>query len=775
MHTKKSEKKSEKTQKAEKTQKVEKNQKAQKARKIKRPLTRGVAKVPVIMQLEMLECGAASLAMIMGYYEKWITLEQARVDCGVSRDGSSARNIMQAARSYGMEVKAYRLEPESLLEEGPFPCIIHWGFNHFVVLDGFKGKKAVLNDPARGRVTVSWEEFDREFTGVCLTFEPGEDFQPEGRRKSVLDYVRERMVGTGVAVAFVVLTTTIIALLGVIQPVFSRIFLDRLLTGQNREWLWPFLLAFSLLAAVIILMTWVSTIYSLKIQGKMAAVGSSSYLWKILRLPMQFFEQRMPGELSDRQGDNASIAGTLVNTFGPLAINTAMMVFYLVVMLRYNILLTFIGISAIFINMLVSKIVTGKRINIQRVQMRDQGKLSSAMLAGINMIETIKASGAEKGYFGRVAGYQASVNAQQVRYTRLNQWLGMVPTICTSLANLAVLGYGVRLVLAGEFTIGMVMAFQGFLSSFTTPAASLISASQSMQEMITQMERVDDVMSYENDAWFAPPTEGEKTGASREEKPEEKAGEGREKRTEEKTAKLSGHIKMTDVTFGYSRLSPPLIEHFSMEMKPGQKVAFVGRSGCGKSTLAKLLSGLCQPWSGSIEFDGKSLSQIDRDVFAGSVSVVDQDIILFDDTIADNIRMWDATVEDFEVIMAARDAGLYEDILKGGGFQHKLLEGGRDLSGGQRQRLEIARALAQDPTICILDEATSALDAKTEHDVVEAISNRGITCVVIAHRLSTIRDCDEIIVLEGGKVVERGTHEDLVAKGGAYTRLVTSE
>ncbi len=741
MHTKKSEKKS--TKKTEKT------------RKIKRPLTRGVAKVPVIMQLEMLECGAASLAMIMGYYEKWITLEQARVDCGVSRDGSSARNIMQAARSYGMEVKAYRLEPESLLEEGPFPCIIHWGFNHFVVLDGFKGKKAVLNDPARGRVTVSWEEFDREFTGVCLTFEPGEDFQPEGRRKSVLDYVRERMVGTGVAVAFVVLTTTIIALLGVIQPVFSRIFLDRLLTGQNREWLWPFLLAFSLLAAVIILMTWVSTIYSLKIQGKMAAVGSSSYLWKILRLPMQFFEQRMPGELSDRQGDNASIAGTLVNTFGPLAINTAMMVFYLVVMLRYNILLTFIGISAIFINMLVSKIVTGKRINIQRVQMRDQGKLSSAMLAGINMIETIKASGAEKGYFGRVAGYQASVNAQQVRYTRLNQWLGMVPTICTSLANLAVLGYGVRLVLAGEFTIGMVMAFQGFLSSFTTPAASLISASQSMQEMITQMERVDDVMSYENDAWFAPRSEGEKP--------------------EEKTAKLSGHIKMTDVTFGYSRLSPPLIEHFSMEMKPGQKVAFVGRSGCGKSTLAKLLSGLCQPWSGSIEFDGKALSQIDRDVFAGSVSVVDQDIILFDDTIADNIRMWDATVEDFEVIMAARDAGLYEDILKGGGFQHKLLEGGRDLSGGQRQRLEIARALAQDPTICILDEATSALDAKTEHDVVEAISNRGITCVVIAHRLSTIRDCDEIIVLEGGKVVERGTHEDLVAKGGAYTRLVTSE
>ena len=720
-------------------------------KKIKQPLLKGVAKVPVIMQLEMLECGAACLAMIMGYYEKWITLEQARVDCGVSRDGSSARNIVQAARSYGMEVKAYRMEPESLLEEGPFPCIIHWGFNHFVVLDGFKKKKAILNDPARGRVVVPWEEFDREFTGICLTFEPGENFEPSGEKKSVWTYIKERMVGTGQAVAFVVMTTTIIALLGVIQPVFSRIFIDRLLTGKNSNWLWPFIIALSIFSGVIILMTWINTIYSLKIQGKMAAVGSSSYLWKILRLPMQFFDQRLPGDLSDRQAANASIAVTLVNTFGPLAINTAMMIFYLVVMLRYNIFLTLIGVSAIFVNMFVSAIITGKRINIQRVQMRDQSKLTSAMLAGISMIETIKASGAEKGYFGRVAGYQASVNAQQVKYTRLNQWLGIVPSICTSLANIAVLGYGIMLVLDGRFTLGMIMAFQGFLTSFTTPASSLISAGQSMQEMITQMERVDDVMSYRNDHWF---NDRKKSG---------------------RIEKLTGHIKMTDVTFGYSRLAEPLIENFSMEIKPGQKIAFVGRSGCGKSTLTKLLSGLCTQWSGSIEFDGKTIDEIDRDVFVGSLSVVDQDIVLFDDTVAENIRMWDSTIEDFEVLLAAKDAEIYDDIMKDGGFQKKILEGGRNMSGGQRQRIEIARALAQDPTICILDEATSALDAKTEHDVVQAISNRGITCIVVAHRLSTIRDCDEIIVLDNGKVVERGNHESLMALGGAYSKLVTNE
>ncbi len=720
-------------------------------KKIKQPIVKGVANVPVIMQLEMLECGAACLAMIMGYYEKWITLEQARVDCGVSRDGSSARNIVQAAKSYGMDVKAYKMEPESLLEEGPFPCIIHWGFNHFVVLDGFKNKKAVLNDPARGRVVVPWEEFDREFTGVCLTFEPGEGFEPSGEKKSVWTYIKERMVGTGTAVAFVVLTTTIIALLGVIQPVFSRIFIDRLLTGTNINWLLPFLIALSVFSGVIILMTWINTIYSLKIQGKMAAVGSSSYLWKILRLPMQFFEQRLPGDLSDRQASNATIAGTLVNTFGPLAINTAMMIFYLVVMLRYNVFLTLIGVSAIFVNMFVSAFITGKRINIQRVQMRDQSKLTSAMLAGISMIETIKASGAEKGYFKRVAGYQASVNAQEVKYTRLNQWLGMVPTICTSLANIAVLGFGIMLVLDGSFTLGMIMAFQGFLSSFTTPATSLISAGQSLQEMITQMERVDDVMSYKNDHWF----DGEKKADTLE--------------------KLSGHIKMTDVTFGYSSLAEPLIQNFSMEIKPGQKVAFVGRSGCGKSTLTKLLSGLHKQWSGTIEFDGKPIDDIDRDVFVGSLAVVDQDIILFDDTVSENIRMWDSTIEDFEVILAARDAGIYDDIMKDGGFQKKILEGGRNMSGGQRQRLEIARALTQDPTICILDEATSALDAKTEHDVVQAIADRGITCIVVAHRLSTIRDCDEIVVLDNGKVVERGNHEQLMALGGEYSKLVTNE
>ena len=720
---------------------------------IKQPLTKGVAKVPVVMQMETLECGAASLTMILAYYGRWVPLEQIREDCGVSRDGSNAKNILKAARSYGLNAKAYRYNPERLREVGKFPMIVHWEFNHFIVLNGFKGNYVYINDPARGSVKMTFEQFDEGYTGVCLMFDPSEAFVPGGRPKSIAEFAKARLKGASAAVAFVTITTLISSITGIILSGFSRVFMDRLLTGLDADWLLPFIVGLAGVSAVQIIASWIQAVYSLKINGKMAVVGNMSYMWKVLRLPMKFFSQRMAGDIQQRQASNANIAGSLVNTLAPLVLQTAMMIFYLVVMVRYSLLLTAIGIASIAGQMFVSRIISNKRVNLTRVMMRDAGKLASATVSGIEMIETIKASGAENGFFEKWSGYQASVNTQNVRFEKINNYLGMIPAILTQLANTAVLILGVYLCMTGQFTVGMVMAFQGFLGSFMQPAQTLISAGQQFQELRTEMERVEDVMKYPTDVEI-------------DEDIDEEAD----------YEKLSGTVELKNVTFGYSRLSPPLIENFSMKMEPGSRVAFVGSSGCGKSTLAKLISGLYQPWEGEILFDGKHINEINRSVFTGSVAVVDQDITLFEDTIENNIKMWDNTIEDYEMMMAARDAQIHDDIMqREGGYRYKLTEGGRDFSGGQRQRLEIARVLAQDPTIIVMDEATSALDAKTEYDVVNAVKQRDITCIVIAHRLSTIRDCDEIIVFDHGKVVERGTHEELMALNGAYTKLVTSE
>lgn len=718
-------------------------------KQLKRPVRNDYADVPVVMQMQTLECGAACLAMILAYYGKWLPLEQVRLACGVSRDGSNAKNIVKAAQNYGLSVKAYRYEPYELREKGSFPCIVHWNFNHFVVVNGFKGDKILLNDPERGSCRVSIEEFDRCFTGVCLSFQPNEDFQTEGKRKSMFSFALKQLQGTGSAIIFVALTTLILSVIGVLRPVMSRVFLDRLITGKNPEWMSTFFLLLFLIVSIQIIVTALQSIYSFRINGKLAAMGNTSYMWKVLCMPMEFFSQRMSGDIQQRKGINANLSSKLIDIFAPLILNITVAVCYLVVMLRYSILLTVIGAASILLNLGISYVISKKRINITRVQMRDRANLTGVTVSGIEMIETIKVGGIENAFFERWANHQASVNRQQVRYTKLNQYLGILPSVVLSLSNLIVLFFGVSLILKGQFSVGMVMAFQGFLSGFYTPATTLIESGQSLQEMRTEMERLEDVMEYPSENRFKDfPIEAE-------------------------YGKLQGNIEMKNVTFGYSPLEEPLIRNFNMNLHTGDRVAIVGSSGCGKSTISKLISGLYQAWDGEILFDGKPMQELDKNVFNGSLAVVDQDIILFEDTIENNIKMWDTSIEDFEMIIAARDAQIHEEIVqREGGYQYRITEGGKDFSGGQRQCMEIARVLAQDPTMIILDEATSALDAKTEHRVIDAIKARGITCIVIAHRLSTIKDCDEIIVLDEGKIAERGTHQELYEKKGLYTRLI---
>lgn len=729
---------------------------------------RKIAKVPVVMQMEATECGAASLAMVLAYFGRWLPLEQVRLDCGVGRDGSNAGNLLKAARTYGLKAQGYRCSLDGV-KKMSFPLIVHWNFNHFVVLCGFKKEQAVLCDPGRGRVTVTMKEFDEAFTGIALTFEKSEAFTPGGRPRSILVFVRSRLHSALGPFLFVAAITFLIAVAGMAAPVFSRIFMDEILSGKNAAWLTPFLAA---LGALFLFQTAVSllqTVCLLKIRGKLAVSANSGFMWHVLRLPIEFFSQRYAGDIAQRQQSNEGIAETLIAHLAPMALNLAMLFFYFFVMLQYSPLLTVIGLFTAVLNLAVTQYVSGKRINLARAQMRDAGKLAATVLSGIEMIETIKASGAENGFFERWSGLNASVNSAEVGFAKLGSTLGILPTLLTGLANLTVILLGAALIMKGRFTVGMLLAFQGFLSAFMSPVDALLTVGQKFQEMRTSMERVEDVMNYPADVEYDEESETETKEADGQDHKEAAKGLP-------SFEKLRGRLELRDITFGYSRLAPPLIRDFSLTLPPGGTVALVGSSGCGKSTLAKLMSGLYQPWGGEIRYDGKLRSEIPRMVFTGSLAVVDQDVILFEDSITENIRIWDKSIEDFEIIMAARDAQIHEDIMsREGGYGVIVRENGKNFSGGQCQRLEIARVLAQDPTIVILDEATSALDARTEFEVIHSIRERGITCVIVAHRLSTIRDCDEIIVLEDGCVVERGTHEELYAKGGAYSRLISTE
>ena len=716
-----------------------------------------VAKVPQVMQMEALECGAACLTMILAYYGRWVPLEKVRADCGVSRDGSKASNVLKAARSYGLAAKGMTFSTKALRAKGSFPCIIFWNFNHFVVLAGFRGKNAIINDPARGLVKIPLEEFDRSFTGIALMFEKTDAFEEGGSKPNTLRYARKRLEGLGSAIAFVMVTAAIASLVTILNTSLGTVFLDRILSGENPDWLMPLIFIMLGLALIVGITSILNSVYLMHIQGKIAVVSSSRFMRHLLHLPVGFYSQRMVGDLQQRQSSNETIAFALIGQLAPVIVNAIMLVLYLAIMLQYSVLLTCVGLLTVVVNVVIGRIISKKRVNISRSGTTAMGKLYATTVGGVEMIETIKASGAETGYFGRWAGFQAAVNEASVRTTRLNEYLGMVPTLVGQMANIAVLVLGIYLIVQQSFTPGALFAFQGFLGAFMAPVNQLIGLGQIIQEMETQMERIEDVMNYESDV------------------PEETTEEN-EGVSEFDREKLMGAVDLKDITFGYSPLEPPLIEGFDLHLEPGQWVALVGGSGCGKSTIAKLVSGLYKPWSGEIRFDGTPIEDVPRPVLRGSLAVVDQDIVTFDDTVSDNVKLWDNSIEDYEVIMACRDAGIHDVIVdREGGYASRILPGGRNFSGGQLQRLEIARVLAQDPTVIILDEATSALDAQTEADVIQRIRDREITCIVVAHRLSTIRDCDEIIVLDDGKVVERGTHAELLAKDGAYAELVRSD
>lgn len=708
-------------------------------------------KTPTIFQMEGTECGAASLAMVMAYYGKHVPLDKVRVDTGVSRDGCKASKILMGARKYGFVTEGRRMGLNALMEVQT-PCIIHWNFNHFVVYEGIKRGYAYINDPAQGRRKLTMEELDEAFTGVVLICRPGEGFTKTKKESSLWDFVKKRLQGQYASLVSLILLGVCLIFPGLFMPVFSQIFIDDVLAKGNTGWLKPLILA--MLGTVLFqaAFTFYRNHLLVKLQNKMALVSSHSFLSHMFRLPMSFYDQRYAGDLAGRVENNNTICEFIAGDLATNVLNIFVSLFYLVLLLLYSPLLTVIGLVTIGINFALMKLTSEKMSRSIMKMQQDQGSMLGVVLSGINIISTLKAAGVENQYTSRVLGYHAKYTRMEQSHGKLQQMINAVPQIMNQVCNILVLMIGGCLVINGTLTAGMLVAFNTLLAAFMEPVNELTQFVEKIQKIKADMSRVDDILRYDEDEKYT-----------------------QEKDTHASSQKLSGEIELKDIAFGYSKLEKPLVEHFNFHLYSGRSIAFVGASGCGKSTVSKIISGLYLPWDGEILVDGSPLKDVGPEIQSASISTVSQDITLFSGSIKDNITMWNKTIRDEDIIRAAKDACIHDVITKKpGAYDYHLIEGGKNLSGGQRQRLEIARALVTNPTILIMDEATSALDVITEKEIVDNIRRRGCTCIIVAHRLSAIRDCDEIIVMEKGKIVQRGTHESLVHVPGHYQKLITT-
>jgi len=711
-----------------------------------------VARTPTVLQMEAVECGAASLGIVLGYHGKVVPLSELREACGVSRDGSNAANVVKAARRYGLKAKGLSTRLADVPKLKP-PFVVFWNFNHFLVVEGIRGDRVRLNDPASGRRGVSLDEFDEAFTGVVLHMEPGPEFTRGGREPSTLRALAARISGSGRDLAFCVAAGFLLVAPGLSLPMLTQLFIDQVLIDGRQEWLRPLLLGLAFMAILQFGLRMLQLRYLRELRTKLAIKLSGSFVWHVLRLPVGFFAQRFAGEISSRVSLNQGIADAVSGQLATAIIDAMMVVFYAAVMFAYDAQLTAVGIFFAFGNVIALRWIARRRVDANMRLRQEVGKVSGVSIAGLQSMETLKASALESSFFARWAGYYAKATAARQELGVANQSIGILPGLLSALTTLVILVLGGMKVMEGDLSIGRLVAFQSLMIIFQRPVATLVGLGGRLQTLQGDVRRVDDVLSHDVD-------------------PEcrERGGDG------DSAPRLHGRVELKRVTFGYSRVADPLIREFDLLIEPGQRVALVGGSGSGKSTVAKLVCGLYRPWEGEVLLDGSARDRRPRKVLANSLSLVDQDILFFAGSVRDNLTLWDPTVPQERLDQACRDAEIHEVVLSlPGGYDAELLEGASNLSGGQRQRLEIARALVNRPSILVLDEATSALDADTEYRIDRNLRRRGCSTLVVAHRLSTIRDAEEIIVLRRGEVVQRGRHEDLWEVEGDYQRLIRSE
>ncbi|WP_344070431.1 NHLP family bacteriocin export ABC transporter peptidase/permease/ATPase subunit [Streptomyces crystallinus] len=722
---------------------------ARRAPKAKRART---VRSPTVLQMEALECGAASLAMVLAHHGRHVPLEELRIACGVSRDGSRASNVLKAARSYGLTAKGMQMEPAALAEV-PAPAILFWEFNHYVVYDGMGrrfGRRGVyINDPDKGRRFVLAEDFDTSFTGVVLVLEPGDGFRRGGRRPGVLGALPARLRGTTGTMLVALLASLLLVAVGATLPALSRTYIDTFLIGDQTSLLGTLFAAMGASVALTAALTWLQQANLLRGRMISSTLGGARFFRHLLRLPVTFFAQRSPADLVQRLQSNDAVAETLARDLTAAGVDGVVVLLYAFLLWTYDPQLTVIGVGVALLNVVAMRVVVRLRATRTQKLRADSARLTNTSYTGLQLIETMKATGGEDGYFRRWAGQHATTLEEQQRLGVPSAWLGVVAPLLATLNSALILWIGGLRAVEGHLSIGLLVAFQALVTRFTAPVTRLNSVAGRIQDFAADVARLKDVENFPVDALY---TRDEPAGGVR---------------------RLKGHVTLDDITFGYSPLDAPLLTGFSLSVGPGQQVALVGGSGSGKSTVSRLVSGLYTPWEGAIRIDGQRLEDIPRSTLAASVSFVDQDVFLFEGTVRDNVALWDPSIPDEAVVAALRDAALHEVVARRpGGIHGRVEQDGRNFSGGQRQRLEIARALVRRPSVLVLDEVTSALDAETEQIIIDNLRRRGCACVVIAHRLSTVRDSDEIVVLDHGAVVERGRHEELLAAGGAYAELV---
>jgi NHLM bacteriocin system ABC transporter peptidase/ATP-binding protein len=703
--------------------------------------------------MDSVECGAAALGIVLAYYGRRVPMEELRGVCAVSRDGSKASSMLQAARAYGLRARGLRMETDELAHLR-LPLIVFWNFNHFLVVEGFARDRVYLNDPATGPRAVSAEEFDGAFTGIVLACEPSPAFRRGGPKQGLVGALARRMTGALPSVLYLSVAGLGLVGLGLVIPTFTRVFVDRILV-ERQAWVVPLLAGMALAAVLRGVLTALQRHCLLRLEARLAIGSASAFVWHLLQLPTEFFVQRYAGDISTRTAITDHVAQFLAGPLANVALNVAVLAFYALLMLQYDPILTALGVGIALLNVVALSYAARKRVDANLRAQVNKGQLAATTVIGLQTIETIKASGAESDFFARWAGFHAKVLNDHQRLGLVTQWTSVAPVLLGAINGAAILTLGGLRVMEGSLTVGTLVAFQSLMASFHRPVGQLVALGGAVQDVEGEMSRLDDVLRYPAAAPSAALPRPDVSPPAR---------------------LLSGRMELRDVTFGYSHLDPPLVEGLNLTLEPGDRVALVGGSGSGKSTIARLVAGLYAPWSGEVLFDGVPRGAIPPAILARSVALVDQDSALFEGTVRENLTLWDATVPEADVVLAARDAAIHADIAaRAGGYDHLIQEGGRNFSGGQRQRLEIARALANSPSLLVLDEATSSLDPLTEQAIDEALRHRGSTCLIVAHRLSTIRDCSEIVVLEGGRVVQRGTHDAMIKVDGPYARLIRTE